>query len=90
MQDNKDLEAFVTGIGELSCELKSPIYAWSLLMNHAHILIRSGPKGLPTFMRRLLTGYTVRYNLRHGRHGHFFQNRYKAGSRNWLKGVVEA
>ena len=78
VQDNKDREAFVARMGELSCELKSPIYAWSLLTNHTHILIRSGPKGLPTFMRRLLTGYAVRYNLRHGRHGHLFQNRYKS------------
>jgi len=29
-------------------------------------------------MRRLLTGYAVSYNLRHNRHGHVFQNRYKS------------
>jgi hypothetical protein len=29
-------------------------------------------------MRRLLTGYAVTYNLRHGRYGHLFQNRYKS------------
>jgi hypothetical protein len=29
-------------------------------------------------MRRLLTGYAVSYNLRHRRHGHLFQNRYKS------------
>ena len=29
-------------------------------------------------MRRLLTGYAVSYNLRHRRHGHVFQNRYKS------------
>ena len=29
-------------------------------------------------MRRLLTGYAIGYNLRHGRHGHLFQNRYKS------------
>lgn len=29
-------------------------------------------------MRRLLTGYAVRFNLRQWRHGHLFQNRYKS------------
>jgi hypothetical protein len=33
---------------------------------------------LAKFMRRLLTGYAVSYNLRHRRHGHVFQNRYKS------------
>ena len=29
-------------------------------------------------MRRLLTGYAVRFNRRHKRHGLLFQNRYKS------------
>jgi len=29
-------------------------------------------------MRRLLTGYAITYNIRHRRHGHLFQNRYKS------------
>jgi putative transposase len=29
-------------------------------------------------MRRFLTGYAITYNLRHKRHGHLFQNRYKS------------
>jgi putative transposase len=46
------------------------------MTNHAHLLLRSGPLGLPKFMRRFLTGYAVTYNLRHLRHGHLFQDRY--------------
>jgi hypothetical protein len=33
---------------------------------------------LAKFMRRLLTGYVVTFNLRHRRSGHLFQNRYKS------------
>jgi hypothetical protein len=29
-------------------------------------------------MRRLLTGYALNYDRRHGRTGHLFQNRYKS------------
>lgn len=53
-------------------------YAWAFMTNHAHFLFRSGPSGLSTLMRRLLTGYAVSYNRRHRRHGLLFQNRYKS------------
>ncbi|MBC2715617.1 MAG: transposase, partial [Desulfobacteraceae bacterium] len=53
-------------------------YAWVLMTNHAHFLFRSGPAGLSTLMRRLLTGYAVSFNRRHKRHGLLFQNRYKS------------
>lgn len=78
VKDDNDRTDFVDRMGKLSPELKSPIYAWALMTNHAHILMRSGPKGLPRFMRRLLTGYASAFNRRHRRHGHLFQNRYKS------------
>ena len=55
VDDRKDRERFVTRMGEVATEKKTAIYAWSLLTNHAHILLCSGPSGLPKFMRRLLT-----------------------------------
>lgn len=54
------------------------IYAWALMRNHAHILLRSGLYGLSDFMRKLLTGYAISHNKRHNRHGYLFQNRYKS------------
>lgn len=78
VNDNQDRENFVTRVGELCLETKTAIYAWALMSNHAHILLRSGPEGISTYMRRLLTGYAVTYNLRHRRYGHLFQNRYKS------------
>ena len=76
--DNLDRETFVNRMGQLALETKTKIYAWSLLTNHAHLLMRSGPEGLPQYMRRLLTGYAQAYNRRHKRYGHLFQNRYKS------------
>lgn len=78
VDDRKDRDRFASRMGELSLETGTAIYAWALLTNHAHILLRSGPDGLSKFMRRLLTGYSVTYNRRHNRHGHLFQNRYKS------------
>ena len=77
--DNKtDRQDFVSRMGEIALDTETSICAWSLLNNHAHILLRSGPSGLSTYMRRLLTGYAISYNLRHSRHGHLFQNRFKS------------
>ncbi len=53
-------------------------FAWALLDNHFHLLVKPGPRSLAQFMRRLLTGYAVAFNLRHNRSGHLFQNRYKS------------
>lgn len=52
--------------------------AWSLMSNHFHLLLRPRQTTLAKFMRRLLTGYAVSFNLRHKRTGHLFQNRYKS------------
>ena len=54
------------------------MYAWVLLPNHFHLLCKTGKAPLSANMRRLLTGYAVRFNLRHKRSGHLFQNRYKS------------
>ncbi|MCF6291409.1 MAG: transposase [Desulfobacterales bacterium] len=78
VDDRKDRENFVTRLGEIAIDTETRIYAWALLTNHAHILLRSSSFGLSRYMRRLLTGYAISYNRRHRRHGHLFQNRYKS------------
>jgi putative transposase len=78
VDDDQDRQDFVTRMGQIAVETETIIYAWSLMTNHTHILLRSGPYGLPKYMRRLLTGYAISYNRRHIRHGHLFQNRYKS------------
>ena len=78
VDDDLDRENFINRLGRLAEDSHTSVYAWALLDNHAHILMRSGPAGISAFMRSVLTGYAVSYNLRHHRHGHLFQNRYKS------------
>jgi len=78
VNDVADRKNFVKRLAELSADTKTSIYAWALMTNHAHILLRSSQMGLSGFMRRLLTGYAVSYNRRHRRWGYLFQNRYKS------------
>ena len=76
--DDGDRRNFVSRMAKVAAESETTIYAWALLPNHAHVLMRSGPFGISKFMRRLLTGYAVYYNRRHDRQGYLFQNRYKS------------
>jgi REP element-mobilizing transposase RayT len=76
--DDQDRDNFIERLGDILTETQTFCFAWALIPNHAHILLRSGQTPLATVMRRLLTGYAVSYNRRHRRHGHLFQNRYKS------------
>jgi REP element-mobilizing transposase RayT len=76
--DDEDRLDFLNRIGKAAAATGTVIYAWSLMTNHAHLLLRSGSAGLPSFMRKVLTGYSVSFNRRHDRSGHLFQNRYKS------------
>ena len=73
-----DRADFLGRVEDLSREGSWIIYAWAFLPNHFHLLVRTGKQGLPKSMRKLLTGYVVNFNRRHGRCGHLFQNRYRS------------
>jgi len=77
-RDKTDRENFLDRLAHLIPATGSFCYAWVLMTNHAHFLLRSGPEGISTLMRRLLTGYVVSFNRRHRRHGQLFQNRFKS------------
>jgi len=78
VSDDKDRNNFVERLGGIAHKTGASLYAWALMRNHVHILLRSGPSGISDFMRKLLTGYAISYNRRHNRHGYLFQNRYKS------------
>lgn len=78
VDDDQDRKNLIERLGLVALDTQTKILAWALLKNHAHILLKSGPRGLAHFMGRFLTGYAITYNLRHRRHGHLFQNRYKS------------
>ncbi|MCE1274073.1 MAG: transposase [Chlorobiales bacterium] len=78
VNDDTDRQSFISRLGKTAAATETTIYAWALMTNHAHLLLKSGKTGLSDFMRKFLTGYATQFNLRHHRHGHLFQNRYKS------------
>ncbi len=77
-RDDTDRADFVARLAALAQAGAWTVYAWALLPNHAHLLVRTGTRPLPRSMRSLLTGYAGAFNRRHRRAGHLFQNRYKS------------
>jgi putative transposase len=76
--DDADRDDFVSRLGTTLTNTSTRCYAWALIPNHFHLLLQTGAAPVATVMRRLLTGYATKFNRRHQRHGHLFQNRYKS------------
>ncbi len=68
---------FLDRLAALVLETGSGLYAWALMPNHAHALLRTGQAPLSHLMQRLLGSYARSFNPRHHRCGHLFQNRFK-------------
>jgi len=73
-----DRKNFVSRLSKLIPETQTDCFAWALIPNHAHLLLRTGTVPISTVMRRLLTGYSGWFNKKYKRHGQLFQNRYKS------------
>jgi len=77
-KDDQDRQSFLERLAVILEETQTQCYAWALIPNHFHLLLRTSLTPLSKVMRRLMTGYAVTFNKRHKRSGHLFQNRYKS------------
>ena len=76
--DHIDRNNFLDRLGDVLSGTATPCFAWALMFNHVHLLLRTGLTPIAKVMQRLLTGYAQQFNRRHRRHGQLFQNRYKS------------
>ncbi len=77
-RNDRDKDSFVERIGGVIKETSTQCYAWVLMSNHVHLLLKTGMVPISKVMMRVLTGYAQQFNRRHKRHGQLFQNRYKS------------
>jgi REP element-mobilizing transposase RayT len=77
-RNDADRDDFVERLSWVVSDTATSCYAWALMPNHFHMLLRTWGVPITTVMRRLLTGYAGGFNRRHQRSGHLFQNRYKS------------
>lgn len=54
------------------------LYAYCLMGNHIHLLLKEGQEDLGIIMRRIGASYVFWYNWKYQRCGHLFQDRFKS------------
>ncbi len=73
-----DHKLFLNILEEISDRFDIDIFAYVLMNNHYHLLLRTNTPNLSKSMQWLGTAYTRRFNLSHSRSGHLFQGRFKS------------
>lgn len=77
-EDNEDYEKLIQIISEYKEVCGYEIYAYCLMGNHIHLLIKEGKEELGIVFRRIGAKYVYWYNCKYERNGHLFQDRYKS------------
>lgn len=73
-----DRNMFIELLGELPNRFDMEIYAYVLMSNHYHLLLKTKAANLSKAMQWFGTSYTRRFNLNHHISGHLFQGRFKS------------
>jgi REP element-mobilizing transposase RayT len=77
-EDAEDNEKMLQTLLEVKAVSKCKIFAYCLMNNHYHIVLKVEEEGLEQIFKRLGSRYVYWYNLKYNRTGHLYQNRYKS------------
>jgi putative transposase len=77
-RDDHDREGFLDRLGRCSQRFSLGIYAYVLMGNHYHLLVRTSEANLSAAIQWLGVSYSTWHNVRHRRIGHLFQGRFKS------------
>ena len=77
-EDEEDYKKYLWELKRFQEICGYQLYAWCLMPNHIHILIREGNEPLEQVFRRIGASFIYWYNMKYERIGHLFQDRYKS------------
>ena len=77
-ENDEDCKKFIDILRTYQYQLRFEIYAYSLMGNHIHLLIKKGEEELSNTLKRIGTKYVNWYNWQYDRKGHLFQDRFKS------------
>lgn len=77
-RDPQDCEGFLSRLGRCSQRFSLAVYAYVLMGNHYHLLVRTREANLSAAIQWLGVSYSTWHNARHDRVGHLFQGRFKS------------
>jgi putative transposase len=76
--DDEDRQLFLSYLSAGIFRLGYRCYAWTLMPNHYHLLLRANEKPLWQLMRPLNSNYGLHFNRKYQRRGYLFQDRYRS------------
>lgn len=76
--ENSDYGRFINNLDRFQQKYRYHLYAYCLLPNHFHLLLRPGKIDLSKIMQTLITAYSMYANKKHHHVGHVFQGRFKS------------
>ena len=76
--DDQDCNTFLTILEKVKKKTESAIYAYCLMGNHVHLLMKEGKEPLEVFFKRLGVSYVSYYNQKYQLLGHLFQDRFRS------------
>jgi REP element-mobilizing transposase RayT len=76
--DEEDYQKFLEILKNCKIISEFELYAYCLMNNHIHILIKVNKESLSQIVKRIGVRYVYWYNWKYYRRGHLFQDRYKS------------
>jgi putative transposase len=73
-----DYERFLNTLVKYCRKSTCEIYAYCLMGNHIHLLLKEGQESIAITMKRIGASYVYYYNWQYNRKGPLFQDRYKS------------
>ena len=77
-EDEEDGFRFLETLSKYKEQCGYEIYAYCLMGNHVHILLKEGKENLTLVLKRIAGSYVYWYNWKYRRCGHLFQDRFKS------------
>ena len=76
--DNYDKIKYLDILEEKRGDFNFTLYAYCIMTNHCHLIIKEENEYLPDIMKKINTSYAMYFNKKYGQIGHVFQGRYKS------------
>jgi REP element-mobilizing transposase RayT len=77
-EDDEDMQRLLETIGRYREICKYELYAYCIMNNHVHMLIKETEEAISNVVKRISGSYVFWYNKKYERCGHLFQERYKS------------
>ena len=88
--ENKDYQRFVNNLLQYEIDYELSIYAYCLMPNHYHLLIRLGQKrsDISKYMHRCMTAYVMYFNKKYKSVGRLFQSPFQVKKLCNIKSII--